>query len=169
MFLAPDYPLSGAIVHLAGGRAGTWQTIRTMRALVNAGKVQPELIHAAVSAIYLTPETDELAEVSAVFAAVRDGVRYVRDVCGVETLCDPLTTLRRRAGDCDDQSTLLAAMLEAVGYPTRFIVAGYSGPDFEHVYVQVYARGQWIDLDPTEHNGVGWAPPYPTIYQIEGA
>jgi len=23
----------------------------------------------------------------------------------------------------------------------------------------VYCHGQWIDLDPTEQNDIGWAPP----------
>jgi transglutaminase-like putative cysteine protease len=139
-----------------------------MRELVNACRVDPGVIQTAVGIIYLTPERADLAEVNALFCWVRDHVRYVRDVVGVETLCDPRMTLQRMVGDCDDQVTLLCSLLESVGYPTRFVMAGYNGPDFEHVYCQVLVNGQWLDCDPTEREPIGWAPPAPVAYYIEG-
>lgn len=134
-------------------------TIRVMRSLVENAKHSAPIIDAAVSIIYLTPQKDQLAEACAIFDYVRDSIRYVRDVFGTETLADPRTTLLRKVGDCDDQSTLLAALLEAVGYRTRFVVAGYSSTNYEHVYVQVFVRGQWFNCDPTEDKPFGWAPP----------
>jgi transglutaminase-like putative cysteine protease len=69
-------------------------------------------------------------------------------------------TLQGRLGDCDDQVVLLATLLEAVGYPTRFIVSGYNYPgEYEHVYLQAWLDGCWIDMDPTEHHPMGWAAP----------
>jgi transglutaminase-like putative cysteine protease len=167
MLLAPTPPLSGSILSISNGTRGTWQTVRTMRALVSQGKVDPVILQAATSAVFNMREFDDLGEVNAVFMLVRDGIRYQRDINGVETLAYPATTLARQVGDCDDQSTLLGALLESVGYPTRFVVAGYGGPDYEHVYLQVLVHGQWIDADPTQHNELGWAPPYPTIYAVE--
>lgn len=162
MFLAPTPSLTGARVPLPGGTAGVWQTLRVMRNLVNAHKTDPAMIQRAVSIVWTVPQKDELAEVAAVFEFVRDSIRYVRDVAGVETLCSPDKTLERRVGDCDDQATLLATLLEAVGYPTRFVVAAYSHPrELEHVYLQVFADGQWIDADPTESGPLGHAPPDP--------
>jgi transglutaminase-like putative cysteine protease len=149
MLCAPDYPLTASLHGLPEGAAGARATVRAMRRLVNDGKVNPELIHRAASLVFLAPEDNPRADIEALFWAVSRGVRYTRDVCGVETLCDPLTTLNRRVGDCDDQATALAALLEAVGYPTRFVIAGYSGGD------------------PTKQNGVGWAPENPTIIEIE--
>lgn len=117
--------------------------------------------------MFLTPERDELSEVRALFQLVQ-GIRYVRDVHEVETLASPAKTLLMRVGDCDDKATLLAALLESIGYPTRFVVAGYFQPgEVEHVYLQVHAAGQWIDLDPTEHESIGWSPPEPVTMFIE--
>jgi hypothetical protein len=168
MMLAPVVALSGTIRALAPGEAGVYQTLGVMRAMVNAHRTDLAMRNAATSAIFLTPERNELHEVEALFALVRDNVRYVRDVYGVETLTAPGKTLALRLGDCDDQSVLLATLLESVGYPTRFVVAAYQDAgQLEHVYLQTFAGGQWIDMDPTERRPMGWAPPDPLTLLIE--
>jgi len=160
MYCAPDVPLTVSAVPLAYGSAGTAQTMRAIRAMIEEGKRDPEVIRAATSIIYTTPEKMEAAEACAVFDYVRDHVRYVRDVAGVETLAHPRITLARLAGDCDDQVALLGAMLEAVGYPVRLVVHAYQAPEaWEHVFLQVWAAGRWIDCDPTEREPMGWRPP----------
>jgi transglutaminase-like putative cysteine protease len=113
------------------------------------------------------PEKDRHAEASALYQYVRDTVRYVMDIHDVETIATPDKTLSAKIGDCDDQSTLLATLLESVGYPTRFVVSGYVTKNPEHVYLQVLVDGDWFDCDPTEHQYFGWAPPNPTIVYIE--
>lgn len=143
------------------------QTLRAMRALVRESRKSLDIRQAATTAVFLTPERDQLAEVDALFSLVRDSVRYVRDIHDVETLSSPEKTLAGRIGDCDDKATLLAALLESVGYPTRFVVAGYSTGELEHVYLQVFALNQWIDLDATEHMPMGWSPPDPVILMVE--
>lgn len=168
MQLAPQPPLTGYCVNIPGGVRGVRRTLDTMRALVRAFRVAPELRQAASSLIYTTPERDAYSEASALFSWVQGSVRYVRDVHEVETLSTPLVTLRGRIGDCDDQVTLLATLLEAVGYPTRFIAAGYyEAGHFDHVYMQAFLGGQWVDMDPTERNPMGWAPPDPVALLIE--
>lgn len=168
MLLAPRPALHGVSVQIRGGVAGVRQTLDHMRRLVREGRVDPTIRQAATSIIFLTPERDAQAEVGAIFGWVQDNVRYVRDVHEVETLSSPDKTLEGRIGDCDDQATLLAALLESVGYPTRFIAAGYTFPgELEHVYLQVFLDGQWVDLDPTEHRHMGWAPPDPLALLIE--
>jgi len=169
MFLAPDVSLNVQSVPLAYGSAGTMQTVRAMRAMIEDGKRDPRIIAAATSIIYTTPERFEVGEACAVFEFVRDHVRYVRDVAGVETLAHPVITLQRLSGDCDDQTALLGAMLEAIGYPVRMVVAAYQGPRaWEHVFLQVLADGQWIDCDPTERREMGYSPPNPVSLWIEG-
>jgi transglutaminase-like putative cysteine protease len=169
MFLSPDVPLTVSAVPLAYGSAGTAQTMRAIRDMIEAGKRDADVIRAATAVIYTTPEKFEAAEACAVFDYVRDHVRYVRDVAGVETLSHPRITLARLAGDCDDQVALLGAMLEAVGYPVRLVVAAYQAPQaWEHVYLQVFAGGQWIDCDPTEREVMGWAPPGAVSIWLEG-
>ena len=166
--LAPTPTLTGVVIGIPNGRAGVAATLRAMRELVNRSKVDPAIRQAAQSVIFLQPEKDYLAEAEALFSFVRDTIRYTRDVHGVETLQTPAITLATRMGDCDDQSTLLASMLESVGIPTRFVVAGYNGGDFEHVYLQAWCDG-WIGMDATEPHPMGWEPPQPTVIGYEDA
>lgn len=169
MMLAPQPQLSGRILTLSGGLRGIRQTLDAMRRMVRHYRIDPALRQAATSIVFLTPERDELSEVEALFTWVQQNVRYVRDVLEVETLMTPDKTLASRLGDCDDQSTLLATLLESVGYPTRFVAAGYTDPaNVDHVYLQAFVRGDWIDMDPTEPQPMGWAPPHPAAMIIEG-
>jgi len=169
MFQAPLFDLAPVVAPTVSGNAGVFVTARLMRDAINKGKRSGEVIQAATALIYTTPERDELHEVRAVFEWVRDSVRYVRDPHGLESLAAPHVTLRRMSGDCDDQVTLLGALLESVGYPTRLVIAAYSTPGvWEHVYLQTYAAGDWVDLDPTEREPMGYAPPSPASLWIEG-
>ncbi len=169
MQLAPQPLLHGTRLSLASGLAGIRQTLDAMRALVRTYRTAPELRQTATTLVTLAPQKDGDAEVGAIYEFVRDHIRYVRDVNEVETLMTPAITLAARHGDCDDQVTLLATLLEAVGYPTRFIAAGYHDPGMvEHVYLQAFVNGGWLDLDPTEPYGMGWAPPDPVALLIEG-
>jgi transglutaminase-like putative cysteine protease len=168
MMLAPTPRLSGQIVALQDGMRGIEQTLGTMRQLVNQYRTDLTIRQTATATIFLTPEKDQLAEACALFELVRDGIRYTRDVHGVETISTPVITLQGRLGDCDDQVVLLASLLESVGYPTRFVVAGYNYPgELEHVYLQALLDGCWVDMDPTEQHPMGWAAPRPVAYAIE--
>lgn len=81
---------------------------------------------------------------------VRDNIRYVRDIRGVETLHDPVTLLKIGAGDCDDKSLLLASLLLSIGHKVRFVAVAFEPDQFSHVWLQVNCYGRWIDLEPTE-------------------
>lgn len=162
MRLAPQVQFSVSAVPAAWGSAGVAQTMREMRRLIDEGKRDAEVMRAAGAVIFTTPEKLEAGEVCAVFEYVRDHVRYVRDVVGHETLASARMTLARQAGDCDDQTVLLGAMLESVGYPVRLVVAAYQAPgNWEHVFLEVWAAGEWIACDPTEKAPLGWSPPNP--------
>lgn len=166
MLLAPTPSLNGIAVPYSGGLSGVRQTIRVMRRYVNAARIDPAFRQKATSIIFLAPAKDEPTEVRRIFEFVQSTIRYTRDVNGVETLTTPQKTLEGRIGDCDDMSALFAALCEAVGYPTRFVVSGYSDPGVcEHVYVQVSIGDDWIDADCTEAHPLGWSPPDPvTLY-----
>lgn len=168
MNLAPSLQLHAYSAKLPDGMAGIFKTIRVMRALLNQSKIDPVIRQAAVSCVFLTPEKSALSEVSALFYFVRDHIRYLHDINGVETIATPDKTLQSKIGDCDDQSLLLGALFESIGYVTRFIVAGYHVPGMvEHVYIQVCADGEWIDCDPTEREPLGYAPPDPVTIYVE--
>lgn len=150
----------------SNGMRGVAQTIAVMRALVNQGRINPAIRAAAAGIVFLTPEKDPGSEVGAIFDHVQNRIRYLSDVNDVETIATAEKTLAVKYGDCDDKSILLASLLESIGYSTRFVVAGYSTPGVvEHVYVQVCADDEWVDLDATEQHPMGWAAPDPvTIY-----
>lgn len=166
MMLAPQPRLCATRRPLSNGMRGVRQTVQVMREAVRQGRVDPAIRQAASTLIFLTPERSELDELNALFSFVRDRVRYVRDVHEVETISTAAKTLAGMIGDCDDQTILLAALCESVGYPTRFIVSGYGDPGtLEHVYLQVFATDEWIDCDPTEPHPLGWSASDPvTIF-----
>lgn len=165
---APNVSLRGTSLHIGNGMRGIFQTLHIMRDIVRRYKIDPVIRQAAVATIFLTPEKNGASEVEAIFNFVRDHIRYLSDISGVETLATPDKTLLCRIGDCDDQTVLLAAMLESIGHATRFVAAGYIADDaVEHVYLQVLIDGEWVDADPTEHFPLGYAPPLPAVLYVE--
>jgi transglutaminase-like putative cysteine protease len=101
------------------------------------------------------------SEIEAVFNKIKNEIEF-RGEYG-ETLQSPEATINLGAGDCDDQAVLGAAMLNSLGFETRFkTVAMRNSPDeLSHVYVEVRDKqtGRWIALDPTvEQAYPGWEP-----------
>jgi transglutaminase-like putative cysteine protease len=92
---------------------------------------------------------------------VRRNVRYTRDIWQVETLHTARRLLELRAGDCDDMTILLGAMLMSTGHPVRLVLAGYNPGRphaYSHIYPEVNVRGRWIALDSTLPHPMGWQP-----------
>jgi len=146
---------------IPNGDAGVSATIALMKGLVfgRNGVRSPLVRRTALEAVRGTERG--LAEVDAVFDWVRRHVEF-RGEYG-ETLQSPEATIRFAAGDCDDQSTLAAALLESLGISTRFVtVALRSSPDeLSHVYVEAFdpRTQQWLSIDPTvEASYPGWEP-----------
>ena len=54
-------------------------------------------------------------------------------------------------GDCDDISTLHAALLTALGVPVRFVAIRSikEDPNFDHVYIEANDGNEWIMYDIT--------------------
>lgn len=131
-----------------------------MAALVRQAREDIAVRETAMALVGHLASKDWDREVGVVYGFVRDSIRYVRDVRGVETVATPVRTLEYRQGDCDDQDVLLAALLESIGYRTRFKAIGFAPGHYSHVYVQVQRprTGDWVSLDPTEPVGVGWEP-----------
>jgi tetratricopeptide (TPR) repeat protein len=89
-------------------------------------------------------ERNKAAE--AIFLWVRDNIAYINDPPG-DHFQPAVATLEVRAGDCDDQAILLAAMLGSIGFEPIFVVL----PD--HVYVELQqSDGEQIPMDPTVKN-----------------
>lgn len=161
-------PRPTSLGEIPPGEPGTRATLNAMRAMVRRFKSDDRIRTAALDLVRGLPPKQWLSEVRALFEFARDAIRYTRDIKGVETLQTPVATLELEAGDCDDKSTLLAAMLEAIGHPTRFVAVGFVSPyAYSHVYVETRVGRNWIALDPTVATArVGWAPPQTALARM---
>lgn len=105
---------------------------------------------------------DRFGEVRALFDWVRRNIRYTRDIFRVELLHSARRMMELQAGDCDDMTILLGAMLMSTGHPVRLILAGFrpNKPHaYSHIYPEVYVRGRWIPMDASAERPMGWSPP----------
>jgi len=105
---------------------------------------------------------DRWAEVCALFNWVRNNIRYTRDIFRTELLHTARRMLELQAGDCDDMTILLSAMLISTGHPVRLALTGFRAKKphgYSHIYPEVYVNGKWIALDATMNRPIGWAPP----------
>lgn len=130
-----------------------------MRGVVRAGKKSQIVREKALRLVGSLPQKSWGAEIRALFFFVRDQIRFVRDMNGIEVLHTPDAVMELGQGDCDDKSILLASLLEAIGHPTRFVAVGFTPGEYEHVFVETKLADRWIPLDPTEPVEPGWHPP----------
>ena len=83
--------------------------------------------------------------------------RFIYEGEAIETLQHPEYMLNglemsgRLVGDCDDISTLHAALLTVLDFKVRFVAirSTYNDPNFDHVYLEVNNGGTWIPYDIT--------------------
>lgn len=156
---APPYTLAA----LPGGVAGIRETLRVMRRLTLAARKDPAIKTLADRIVQPAPSGDFGAQLKCVFAWVKKHIKYVRDIRDVETVSTPERTLREQTGDCDDMAIVVAALLEAVGFKTRFLALGFDSGEYEHVIAQALLGTRWISLDPTvSYATAGWHPPNET-------
>jgi transglutaminase-like putative cysteine protease len=151
-------PQNQKLLSIPDGIAGIRATLAHMTAYVREYKKAPEIRRLAGLLTQNLPGKDFRAEVAALFDYVQHDIRYLLDIADVETLQTPLVTLENGSGDCDDKSTLLAALLESIGHKTRFLAASYGG-DVEHVFVETMIGSSWVALDATEPHPMGWRTP----------
>ncbi len=151
---------------LLSGEAGTAQTIALMRELIDEAVADAGFVRFAVDLVRSVPAYDDLAEAHAVYKWVQGHIRFTKDPVTKEKLYPPQELLNIRAGDCDDISMLLAALLIALGYPARLITlaANPSSPgDFSHVYVEGEVppgSSNWVPMDAARVDAeFGVAPP----------
>jgi len=132
------------------GRDGAKRTLQLMRDLALEGARSIEIRNLAIRQVSGFQQKDYRGEACSILSFVRDHIRYVRDIHGVEVLQTPSVTLQIAAGDCDDKSILLAAMLASIGHRTQFIAVSFMPGVFSHVWVRTNIGGRWLDLEPTE-------------------
>lgn len=93
-----------------------------------------------------TDSQNYVDEALAIGRYVKEKVKYVRDIEGIEQLHDPLTMIEQlqrgvACGDCDDMSLLIATLLLSVGHQPYFRIVKYkNGGSYQHIYVVVYEK-----------------------------
>lgn len=155
------------MLQIGAGTAATSNTVRIMRALVRRGKASPLVRQTAARLVNHLPQKDYWGEMRVIHAFVRDEIRYVRDINGVETLHHPDFILKNRYGDCDDKTILTCAMLESIGNKTRIKVVDTTGMGYCHVLPECFYRGKWYPLEVTEPVQIGWLPDVVKSFSVE--
>ena len=146
------------------GKTGTLVTARLIAQMIRDGAKDFCVRQKAIQIFRESgaPAKDRWAEVCALFHWVRSNIRYTRDIFRVELLHAPRRMLELQAGDCDDMTILLGAMLMSTGHPVRLVLAGFRANkphSYSHIYLEAGVRGKWIGLDATMKRPIGWAPP----------
>lgn len=159
---AANYQLKTTLSGIPSGRDGTIATLKIMRDYARAAVRDPSQVVRMTALSILrsagVPERKWLREIAALHAFVRDRIPYVRDPVGVELVQTPEATLKIGRGDCDDKSTLLAALLLATGHPCRFVAVGMGGAPFSHVLLEAKAGEKWIPAETILPKPLGWFP-----------
>jgi hypothetical protein len=151
---------------LAAGDAGTAQTIKVMRQLIDQDLANADFVNFAKSLVRNVPSHDEMGEVEAIYDWVHSNIRFVKDPLTKETLYPPSELLKIRQGDCDDSAMLMSALALAVGYPARLVTVAanaQSADEFSHVYAEIEippGTNNWVAADAARPNSqFGVHPP----------
>lgn len=119
----------------------------------------------AASIAATAPRKDYAAQLKAVFDEFLRRWRYVKDPLGTETVTVSPRALfnlvighnggvgrGKGAGDCDDATAAMGALLMSIGFPVRIATIappGWPGGGFTHVFLQALLPGRgWINVDP---------------------
>lgn len=170
-----NLPTKATLRGIPEGMPGAIATLKAMRTLARESLREPaqKIREAAMS---ITSGSGWVSDVREIQQWIQDHIRYILDPIddtgGVELVQTPQKTLDYKAGDCDDQATLAAALLSALGHPARFIAIGFRGEDLSHVLTQTKIgntgddRRDWVSLETIQPQTLGWFPPGVTSHYI---
>ena len=146
------------------GDAGIERTLSSMRRFIERGSGQAEVIRLARNIVRFVPERDVDGEAKALHAWVRGHLRFTKDPVNKELVTDPEYMLRDMkngviTGDCDEATTLLGALLQAIGIETEPVVVSPDEGSYTHVLLRYRSPSRgWVTLDPITNNQPGWFP-----------
>lgn len=168
-------PTKATLHGIPDGIPGAVATLRAMRDMARASLRDPAqgIRDACLSIITSDRWIQQIRDIQ---QWVQSNIMYVRDPIddngGVELVQTPQVTLQKRVGDCDDQATLVAALLSVIGHPCRFIAVGFNGQPLSHVLCQtkVEYTGQdgrdWCAVETIKPEALGFMPPGVTSHYI---
>jgi len=153
--------------------------VRYIVKTIQKGRTDPRVRAFAVQAVsrkcgkkWCVPERDWWGEARAVFGAIRENVRYVRDIHNVDTFQAPGRTLEFGGADCDDYTITLGSALQSIGFPIKVrIVQSVDSPDYNHVFALVGLPPRdphgWYAMDASVNKPAGWHPPKAMLKKIK--
>lgn len=153
--------------NIANGPAGIRATLKLMSKVTKHYKKSPIVRELALKIVRNVPQKQWALEARELLRWVQDNIRYAKDVRGVETLQSPPQTLRIGQGDCDDQSIMLASLLESIGHPTQFVAIGQTKNSLTHVLVRTRIGNKWVWADPITDWVLGKGPSNIRNYMIQ--
>lgn len=160
-------PRRAALSGIPNGTGGAIATMRTMRNLVRDAIRDPKQQIRESALTILRGVKSFTDEARAIQAWVQKNIEYRRDPTDLELVQTPQVTLQLRAGDCDDQSVLTAALLQSTGHPSQFIAIGLNGSPLSHVLVQTLIGQKWVSVETILPRPFGWMPKGVTSYYIQ--
>lgn len=137
-------------------------TVTTDNENINLGGVNPAYR-------YATKQTTLISGCDAYFAAAATKVDPIQKTLAMSSLLyknflyRPGTTntkttaqqaLDQGCGVCQDYSHILIALCRMLGIPARYICGFMIGEGATHAWVEIYARGHWVGIDPTNNRMV---------------
>ncbi|MGH7175767.1 MAG: transglutaminase-like domain-containing protein, partial [Tepidisphaeraceae bacterium] len=140
------------------------ERLASIQQLVHKSVQDPEMRKLALSITAQCPERDGECEARAVYAFVKDNVRYTGDVApikfpngeveGIDLYQSARRTLEFGGGDCDDQSVLIATLLALNGITPRLrVMKEGKSDDWSHIFplagLPKMSPSEWVALDTT--------------------
>lgn len=124
------------------------EVLSLMRDLIEQWRAAPEIRNLALDIIkqWNVASRDTRAQALAIATWVQQTIFYVLEL--PERIQTPGETLRLRAGDCDDMTTLIGALCESIGIPVLIVCMHWDG-DWRHVFPAIELPTGLLPLEVT--------------------
>lgn len=169
-----------ATLRESAGEMPIEQRIASIQKMVAEGVEDPEMRRLAFAITKHCAERDGMCEAKAIYKWMRKNVKYSGDVApikrangeteGIDLYQSGKRTVQFGAGDCDDQSALVATLASVIGLTTRLRVTGQPGEsDYSHIYpvvgLEKFAPTYWVAVDTTLPGRNKFGVEYPNSMQ----
>ena len=131
------------------------EELRFLRRMIDEWRGAPVIRNLALQIIreYGCQSRDKKCQAIAIASWVQDQIYYVHEL--PERFQLPDETLRIRAGDCDDHTTLICSLLESIGIPSKMVCMRLNGL-WSHIFAAAVMKGGGLlPLDSTMRFPIG--------------
>ncbi len=146
-------------------------TINDIIEIINQDRLDPYVRQKAIEIIREAgvKDRDTYGIIKAIYEYLQDNVSYVEDPKDVEFMQRTRRLLEKtRAGDCDDFTIAGASLLLSLNIDVKLKVVGTeSSSYFNHIYIIVKDKSEWIPFDPIyKDRKLGQEPVVIKIFKI---